>query len=104
DPGIVFDETKPNVNYWDPWYLGFDPSLPQQRKPGLVDAAHPATGAYRVMRERGMDLVELHALLAPRPVLVSGGSEDGPARWVALNHLVAVNKLLGYEDRVAMHN
>jgi hypothetical protein len=25
DPGIVFDETRPNVNYWEPWYLGFDP-------------------------------------------------------------------------------
>jgi hypothetical protein len=22
DPGIVFDEKRPNVNYWDPWYLG----------------------------------------------------------------------------------
>ncbi|MBI2947755.1 MAG: prolyl oligopeptidase family serine peptidase, partial [Verrucomicrobia bacterium] len=20
DPGIVFDETRPNVNYWEPWY------------------------------------------------------------------------------------
>ncbi len=25
DPGIVFDETRPNVNYWEPWYLGWDP-------------------------------------------------------------------------------
>ena len=23
DPGIVFDEKRPNVNYWEPWYLGF---------------------------------------------------------------------------------
>lgn len=23
DPGIVFDETRPNVNYWEPWYLGY---------------------------------------------------------------------------------
>ena len=22
DPGIVFDETRPNINYWEPWYLG----------------------------------------------------------------------------------
>ena len=40
--------------------------------------------------------------MAPRPFLVSGGSEDPPARWKALNHAVAVNKLLGHENRVAM--
>ena len=27
-----------------------------------------------------------------------------PARWKALNHAVAVNKLLGFENRVAMTN
>ena len=42
--------------------------------------------------------------MAPRPFLVSGGSEDPPERWRALNHAVAVNKLLGHEDRVAMTN
>ena len=52
----------------------------------------------------GHDLHELHALMAPRPFLVSGGSEDGPARWVVLNHAVAVNRFLGYEHRVAMTN
>ena len=36
-----------------------------------------------------------------RPFLVSGGSEDQPERWKALNHAVAVNALLGYKDRVA---
>jgi dienelactone hydrolase len=25
DPGIIFDESKPMVNYWDPWYLGYTP-------------------------------------------------------------------------------
>jgi len=35
---------------------------------------------------------------------VSGGSEDPPERWKALNHTVAVNKLLGYEHRVGMTN
>jgi dienelactone hydrolase len=104
DPGIVFDEPRSNVNYWEPWYLGLDPALPQQRKPGLVTPDNPRTGAYKVMIERGMDLHELHALMAPRPFLVSGGSEDGPARWVALNHAVAVNKVLGVEGRVGMHN
>ena len=51
-----------------------------------------------------MDLHELHALMAPRPFLVSGGSEDPPERWKALNHSVAVNKVLGYENRVGMTN
>jgi hypothetical protein len=51
-----------------------------------------------------MDLHELHALMAPRPFLVSGGSEDPPERWKALNHTVVVNKLLGYENRVGMTN
>src|SRR5207302_1629058 len=35
---------------------------------------------------------------------VSGGSEDGPARWQALNHAVAVNQFLGYTNRVGMTN
>jgi hypothetical protein len=56
------------------------------------------------MMEKGMDLHELHALMAPRPFLVSGGAEDQPTRWRALNHAVAVNKLLGYEGRVGMTN
>ena len=64
----------------------------------------PATGPYKKLIEEGHDLTELHALMAPRPFLVSGGSEDGPERWKALNHAVAVNQFLGYEDRVAMTN
>jgi hypothetical protein len=43
-------------------------------------------------------------LMAPRPFLVSGGSEDTPKRWIPLNHSIAVNKLLGYKNRVAMTN
>jgi hypothetical protein len=44
----------------------------------------------------------LHALAAPRPILLSGGSEDRPHHWRAFNHLIAVNALLGYERRAAM--
>lgn len=102
DPGIVFDEKRANVNYWERWYLGSEPG--QERKPGLVTKDNPRTGAYRELMEKGHDLHEVHALMAPRPFLVSGGSEDFPARWKALNHSVAVNKLLGYSDRVAMTN
>jgi hypothetical protein len=43
-------------------------------------------------------------LMPPRPFLVSGGSEDTPERWTVLNHSIAVNKLLGYNNRVAMTN
>lgn len=102
DPGIVFDETRPNVNYWEPWYLGYERGV--ERKPGLPTSDNPRTGAYKKMIEGGFDLHELHALMAPRPFLVSGGSEDPPERWKALNHTIAVNRLLGYENRVAMTN
>jgi hypothetical protein len=102
DPGIVFDEARSNVNYWDPWYLGAADGPP--RPVGLPSQKNPSTGAYKILRERGMDLHELHALMAPRPFLVSGGSEDPPSRWIALNHTIAVNQLLGMQDRVAMTN
>lgn len=102
DPGVVFDESRPNVNYWEPWYLGREAG--QSRKRGVITPESPRTGAYKRLIESGHDLHELHALMAPRPFLVSGGSEDPPERWRALNHAVAVNKLLGKEDRVAMTN
>ena len=102
DGGIVWDEGRPNVNYWEPWYLGLDPGA--ARKPGVVTPQNPRTGAYKTLVETGHDLHELHALMAPRPFLVSGGSEDPPARWEALNHAVAVNKLLGHDNRVGMTN
>lgn len=102
DPGIVFDEKRSNVNYWEPWYLGFEPG--HDRKAGIPKADNPRTGPYKVMMEQGRDLHELHALMAPRPFLVSGGAEDPPERWRALNHTVAVNRLLGYENRVGMTN
>ena len=103
DPGIVFDETRGNVNYWEPWYLGFEPGQ-EPRKPGIPTDKNPRTGPYKKLMADGRDLHELHALMAPRPFLVSGGSEDPPERWKALNHSVAVNKLLGAEHRVAMTN
>lgn len=101
DPGIVFD-TRPSVNYWEPWYLGYAP--PPWRKRGVITETNPATGVYPRLLNDGRDLHELHALMAPRPFLVSGGSEDQVHRWRALNHSVAVNKLLGFGNRVAMTN
>lgn len=114
DPGIVFDERdrrKENpggsVNYFDMWYLGFglgNVADPKNAGPfrKLPSEGQPRTGAYRALVEGGHDLVELHALMAPRPFLVSGGTADLPERWPALNHAIAVNQLLGHDRRVAM--
>src|SRR5262249_12587241 len=62
------------------------------------------TGSYKRLVAEGRDLVELHALMAPRPFLVSGGSADREERWKALNHSIAVNKMLGQQYGVAMTN
>lgn len=100
DPGIVFNEKNGSVNYWEPWYLGYEAGT--QRQPGIPSAEKPRTGLYKKLYESGEGLLELEALIAPRPVLDSGGTEDPPENWRALNHLVAVNDLLSYKDRVAM--
>ena len=102
DPGIVFDETKGNgVNYWEPWYLGYyqPPWSGTWNKKGGT-----GKGLYPQLRKEGYDMHELHALMAPRPFLVSGGSGDPVERWIPLNHSIAVNRLLGYQNRVAMSN
>jgi len=101
DPGIMFDN-HPSVNYWEPWYLGWHPRPWRPR--GLVTADNPARGLYPKLLEQGRDLHELQALLAPRPFLVSGGEVDPPQRWQALNHLIQINKLLGFDHRVGMTN
>lgn len=104
DGGIVFDEKRGNVNYWEPWYLGYELGLQQQREAGIPNENNPRTGTYKRLMEAKLDLHELHALMAPRPFLVSGGAEDQLERWPALNHAIAVNKLLGHKNRVAMTN
>jgi dienelactone hydrolase len=115
DAGIVFDERKRtdnasgSINYWDAWYLGHelgdvaksqDRYQFRQRPAGASDY----TGSYKVLRAEGRDLTELHALMAPRPFLVSGGSADREERWPALNHAIALNRLLGQPYGVAMTN
>lgn len=102
DPGIVFEGTRESINYWEPWYLGYHPR--PWRKRGLITEENPAFGLYPELIKQGYDLHELHALMAPRPFLVSGGEEDPPKRWIPLNHAIAVNKLLGVKNRVAMTN
>lgn len=102
DPGIIMEDGRPSVNYWEPWYLGYESG--KQRTRGLITPANPAFGLYPRLLAEGYNLHELHALMAPRPFLVSGGSEDPPHRWRALNHTVRVNELLGAANRVAMTN
>lgn len=102
DPGIVFDESRSNVNYWEPWYLGADSH--HTRRPGIPTPENPRTGAYKRLVEAERDLTEVLALVAPRPFLVSGGSEDPPERWHALNRVNEVYHALGATNRVAMSN
>ncbi|HYF49415.1 MAG TPA: hypothetical protein VEJ63_08420 [Planctomycetota bacterium] len=102
DGGFIFDEACNNVNYWDACYLGREKGSLRPHCP--LSEKHPRTGAYKTLIERGHNLHELHALMAPRPFLVSGGSEDFPARWPVLNHAIEVNRFLGYEGRVGMTN
>lgn len=102
DPGIVFDQDRPSINYWEPWYLGYHPKPWRDR--GLPTAENPARGLYPELIRTGRDLHELHSLMAPRPLLVSGGSEDPQSRWAPLGHTAEVNRLLGYENRVGMTN
>jgi len=102
DPGIVFEDSRESINYWEPWYLGYHPQPWRNR--GLITKENPAKGLYPKLVSEGYNLQELHALMAPRPFLVSGGSEDRTDRWIPLNHTVAVNNLLGYKNRVAMTN
>jgi hypothetical protein len=101
DPGVtIFNPKHGGANYWSKGYLGTKPKGAKK-------------SAYRQIKEGGHDLHELQALMAPRPFLVSGvqgGPDpktehtDKPLRWRALNHIVAVNSLLGYTNRVAMTN
>lgn len=102
DPGIVFEDYRESINYWEPWYLGYHPQ--PWRKRGLITKENPAKGLYPKLISEGYNIQELHVLMAPRPFLVSGGSEDPASRWIPLNHSVAVNNLLGYKNRVAMTN
>jgi hypothetical protein len=112
EAGIVFDERKAATNYNDPWYLGAG-IRPRRGVPRREDD-HVRKGAYGAFYREGLNLQELHALMAPRPFLVSAGSNrlpslaitcaDDESRWSVLNHTIAVNRLLGCERRVAMTN
>jgi len=113
EPGVIFDERRPGSNYWELWYLGAEAArarVPVRRE----EETRLRTGAYKTLVDKHFNLHELHALMAPRPFLVAAGSNrrpgwaassaDDESRWPALNHTIAVNRVLGYEHRVAMTN
>lgn len=101
DPGVEFDDSRPSVNYWEPWYLGLDAKQPRVKR-GLITPENPSTGAYKVLREKGHSLAEVQSFMAPRPFFVSGGAEDGAARWKELNHVRQVYDLLGLSPRFGL--
>ena len=74
DPGIVFDEKRSNVNYWEPWYLGFDPQ--QTRKP-----AHRAS------------------LLWHPAAAMLGEQRPQNFRFIAVEHAAARGALAAFRDR-----
>jgi hypothetical protein len=102
DGGIVWNELDSNSNYWEAGYLGTDSG--PTRKLGMLTPENPRRGAYKTLFESGHDLTELHALMAPRPFLVSGGVQDPVDHWIPLNHAIRLYRFLGYSDRVAMTN
>jgi len=101
DPGIVFDESRESVDYWDSWYLGNHSKSWQKRR--LITKENPARGVYPKLNREGCDITVLHALRAPRPFWFLGG-EDPVGRRKGMNHTIAVDKLLGYEHRVVVTN
>jgi len=68
----------------------------------VIAEANPRAGPYKRIYESGHDLTEVLALMAPRPFLVSGGAEDQPNRWQALNRVNEVYQMLGAPNHVAM--
>ena len=94
DPGIVFDEKRGNVNYWERWYIGFDAALEGSGSP----ASRTTRTSHRAVQEddgRRPRLHELHASWAPRPFFVSGGSEDQPGAVEGAEHTVASTNCSG---------
>jgi BAAT / Acyl-CoA thioester hydrolase C terminal. len=67
DPGIVFDETRESVNYWEPYYLGYHPQPWRPR--GVISKDNPAMGLYPELRKKGFDLHELTCLDGPKTFL-----------------------------------
>lgn len=112
EAAIVIDPRKASANYGDPWFLGR--FIGTVRASPRRDDDHPRIGAMAGLYNAGLNLNDMHALMAPRPFLVMAGtkrlpslaitSADDEGRWAVLNHTIAVNHLLGYDRRVGMLN
>ena len=104
DGGIVFDEKRANVNYWEPWYLGYETGkrATPGRHPRPRQSANRCVQGARGGRARSARTARADGTAAV--FWFPAASEDRPERWKALNHAIAVNKLLGYANRVAMTN
>ena len=101
DPAPVIDE-KRDAAYNNDAFLGWDFSATAHPGGLPISDKNPRRGAYAKLVVEKHNFNELHALMAPRPLLVSAGQYVRPEDWTAFNHLVAVNNLLGYKDRVAV--
>ena len=85
DPGVVFDEARSNVNYWEPWYLGREPG--RTRKRGVITPGEPP---HRRLQAAGR--VGARPARAPRA--------DGPATVPRLRRLGGpARTLAGAEPR-----
>jgi hypothetical protein len=90
DPGIVFDEARGNINYWEPWYLGYVPGT-EFRPRGLLNEKNGRVGPYKQMMEEKTDLTSPRAIARGRSS--SRGTEDA---WCGRpSTTVAVNQILG---------
>ncbi len=103
DPGIVWDESHPDTNYWESWYLGWEPGRNEEANKRITPEIKRFS-AYKKLWEENHDLHELLALMAPRPFLVSGGSCDKPRQWRPLNRVGEVYQVMGYSHRIGMTN
>lgn len=102
DPGIVFQKDRPSINYWEPWYLRYYKQ--PRRKRRLITNGNRPQGLYPELIRQGRDPHELHAAMAPRPMPVSGGSENPESRWKPPGYTIEINRMIGFENRVGKTN
>ena len=93
--GIVFDD-RSSVNYWNRIR-----ATTGGRKRGLITEENPARGLYPLLAAGRTCTSCTRDGPAAFPFRAA---EDPPRRWIPLNHAIAVNRLLGYSNRVAMTN
>ena len=102
DPAIIFDNGNPAANYWTADYLGAIIPLANSCKNSVPNTTtNPMTGAYKSIIEQGLNTTELHALMYPRPFLLSGGTDGGILEWTSLNYTKKLYEKLGVKNKIA---